>query len=48
MQNRKLPLRVSDLALAPPIAAGVRDAGFEQLTPIQQRTLPDALAGQDV
>ncbi|MGH8226225.1 MAG: DEAD/DEAH box helicase [Gammaproteobacteria bacterium] len=27
---------------------GVNEAGFEQLTPIQARTLPPALAGQDV
>ena len=36
------------LGLAPPVLAGVRDAGFTHCTPIQAQTLPIALAGRDV
>lgn len=36
------------LGLAPPVLAGIRDAGFTQCTPIQAQTLPIALAGRDV
>ncbi|MGH8427392.1 MAG: DEAD/DEAH box helicase [Gammaproteobacteria bacterium] len=48
MQRKIPPRSFAELGLAASIAAGVREAGFEQLTPIQQRTLPDALAGHDV
>ncbi|MHB8453404.1 MAG: ATP-dependent RNA helicase RhlB [Acidiferrobacterales bacterium] len=40
--------RFSDLALAEPLLAGIRDVGFDFCTPIQAETLPLALAGQDV
>ncbi|HEV7714539.1 MAG TPA: DEAD/DEAH box helicase [Steroidobacteraceae bacterium] len=36
------------LGLEPPVAQGIRDAGFEFCTPIQAQTLPIALAGGDV
>src|SRR4029453_12862907 len=36
------------LGLEPPLAQGIRDAGFLNCTPIQAQTLPIALAGRDV
>jgi len=48
MTERKTPRTFEELALAPALVEGVSEAGFEQLTSIQQRTLPLALAGQDV
>ena len=36
------------LSLEPPLAQGIRDAGFANCTPIQAQTLPIALAGRDV
>ncbi len=48
MIDRAIPRKFEELALAPELAEGVADAGFEQLTAIQQRTLPVALAGGDV
>ena len=41
-------LRFDSLALPESLARGIVDAGFELCTPIQARTLPIALAGQDV
>jgi ATP-dependent RNA helicase RhlB len=41
-------LRFDSLALPETLARGIADAGFELCTPIQARTLPIALAGQDV
>ena len=41
-------LRFDTLDLHPLLAAGLRDAGFEFATPIQELTLPLALAGRDV
>ncbi len=41
-------LRFDTLDLHPMLAAGLRDAGFEFATPIQELTLPLALAGRDV
>ena len=38
----------SSLQLPPPLLRGVAEAGFVECTPIQARTLPLALAGQDV
>ncbi|MDH3376864.1 MAG: DEAD/DEAH box helicase, partial [Gammaproteobacteria bacterium] len=38
----------SELTLPEPLARGLRDAGFERLTPIQAEALPPALAGEDV
>jgi ATP-dependent RNA helicase RhlB len=38
----------STFDLAPGIARGIREAGFEFTTPIQAQTLPLALAGRDV
>ncbi len=46
--NLDLPRHFAQLGLAAPLMKGVNDAGFEQLTPIQARTLPPALAGHDV
>jgi len=34
--------------LAPPLLAGIREAGFTRCTPIQAQTLPIALTGRDV
>jgi ATP-dependent RNA helicase RhlB len=48
MQRKPSPHSFAELGLAAAVADGVRDAGFEQLTPIQQQTLPLALAGRDV
>jgi len=48
MTDRKTPRTFEELALAPELAKGVAEAGFEQLTGIQQRTLPLALEGHDV
>jgi ATP-dependent RNA helicase RhlB len=36
------------LNLEPPLAQGIRDAGFDNCTPIQAQTLPLALQGRDV
>jgi len=36
------------LTLVPSLAQGIRDAGFQNCTPIQAQTLPIALAGKDV
>ncbi len=41
-------LRFDSLGLPETLARGIADAGFEFCTPIQARTLPIALAGQDV
>ncbi|MEO0973018.1 MAG: DEAD/DEAH box helicase [Pseudomonadota bacterium] len=41
-------LRFDQLELAPAVLEGLRDAGFELCTPIQARTLPEALKGADV
>ena len=41
-------LRFDSLGLPETLARGIADAGFELCTPIQARTLPIALAGQDV
>ncbi|MDF1614244.1 DEAD/DEAH box helicase [Desulfurivibrio dismutans] len=38
----------SSFSLAPAITAGITACGFQAPTPIQQQTLPAALAGQDV
>jgi len=38
----------SSLGLRPEITAGLEDAGFTHCTPIQELTLPPALAGDDV
>src|SRR3990172_9695046 len=32
----------------PDILQGVKDAGFEECTPIQEQSLPECLAGKDV
>lgn len=45
---RKNPQYFEELELHETLLQGVKDAGFERLTPIQQRTLPPALAGRDV
>ena len=37
-----------ELSLPTPVAAGIADAGFTECTPIQEKTLPLALAGRDV
>ena len=36
------------LDIAPPLQAGIRDAGFVNCTPIQAQTLPAALLGRDI
>ncbi|MEO0421097.1 MAG: DEAD/DEAH box helicase [Pseudomonadota bacterium] len=41
-------LRFDQLELTPPVLEGLRDAGFENCTPIQANTLPIALGGTDV
>src|SRR5215469_16478374 len=38
----------ASFGLAPPLMAGIHDAGFTHCTPIQAQTLPIALAGHDV
>ncbi len=38
----------SSFSLAPALARGIGDAGFQHTTPIQAQTLPLALAGRDV
>jgi ATP-dependent RNA helicase RhlB len=38
----------ASLTLAPPLQAGIREAGFVNCTPIQAQTLPVALLGRDV
>lgn len=38
----------SDFGLSGPVAAGVRRAGYEQPTPIQEQAIPAVLAGSDV
>jgi ATP-dependent RNA helicase RhlB len=41
-------LRFADLPLSAGLQRGIADAGFVQCTPIQSKTLPIALEGQDV
>jgi len=41
-------LRFADLPLSPDLKRGIAEAGFVNCTPIQSKTLPLALAGQDV
>jgi ATP-dependent RNA helicase RhlB len=41
-------LKFSDLPLSAALQQGISDAGFVRCTPIQSRTLPIALEGQDV
>jgi ATP-dependent RNA helicase RhlB len=41
-------LRFADLPLSPGLLQGISEAGFTQCTPIQSKTLPLALDGQDV
>jgi superfamily II DNA/RNA helicase len=38
----------TDLGIAPGVAATLAASGIQQPTPIQQKTLPDALSGRDV
>ncbi len=40
--------RFSDFELPPELLRGITEAGFSHCTPIQERTLPIALAGRDV
>lgn len=42
------PKKFTDLDLPELVHQGIRDAGFESLTPIQALTLPYSLAGKDV
>src|SRR5215469_411282 len=46
--SQSTPLSFDSLGLAPPLMAGIREAGFVNCTPIQAQTLPLALAGRDV
>src|SRR5690349_3293789 len=46
--SQSAPLSFDSLALAPPLMAGIREAGFVNCTPIQAQTLPLALTGRDV
>ncbi len=46
--SQSAPLSFDSLALAPPVMAGIHDAGFVNCTPIQAQTLPLALTGRDV
>ena len=48
MTEDKNPIFFEQLHLPEPLVRGIKDAGFERLTPIQQRTLPPALEGHDV
>jgi ATP-dependent RNA helicase RhlB len=41
-------LRFTDLPLSAGLQQGIAEAGFAQCTPIQSKTLPLALDGQDV
>jgi len=41
-------LRFADLPLAAELQRGIAEAGFERCTPIQSKSLPIALGGQDV
>ncbi len=41
-------MRFDILGLPEPILAGIRDAGFERCTPVQEETLPELLAGRNV
>jgi len=41
-------LRFADLPLSPLLQRGISEAGFVQCTPIQSKTLPLAIEGQDV
>ena len=41
-------MRFDELALPDPLGRGIADAGFIECTPIQELTLPLALAGRDV
>src|SRR6185437_15376707 len=46
--SQSAPLSFDSLGLAPPLMAGIRDAGFLNCTPIQAQTLPLALTGREV
>ena len=41
-------MKFSELSLPEPVRQGITDAGFAECTPIQEETLPLALAGKDV
>jgi ATP-dependent RNA helicase RhlB len=47
-ENHLSDLRFDSLPLSESVQAGIRDAGFEFCTPIQESTLPIALKGHDV
>ncbi len=38
----------NELALAPPIIQAIKSMGFEEATPIQEKTIPIALMGRDL
>ncbi len=41
-------MKFSDLDLPPEVSQGISDAGFTDLTPVQEQTIPLALEGKDV
>ncbi len=41
-------MQFSDFALSEPILRAVRDAGYDTPTPIQQKAIPDVVAGRDL
>lgn len=42
------PVSFHDLGLAPELLRAVKDAGYDQPTPIQRQAIPAALAGRDI
>ncbi len=47
-QPRRIHLKFKDLELSNELLTSVERAGFEEATPIQEATIPLALAGKDV
>ena len=41
-------MKFTDLDLKPKILAGLRDMGYVDLTPVQEKTFPHILAGTDI
>src|SRR6056297_164032 len=41
-------MKFTDLQLSEPVMAGIREAGFVELTPVQEESIPLALDGKDV
>ena len=48
LQKERIVLKFTDMTFHPAIQRGIRDMGFTQATPIQEKSIPPALEGRDV